>query len=176
MSKAIEELLGKLEEKESEVRKIKEVINQLCELDGKPAMFSDVGKIGSAGLAAIRSDQFYGKPLATAAREVLEMRKAANRGAASVDDLYEALRKGAFKFDAKDEETAKRGLSISLAKNTSAFHRLPNGDYGLVEWYPAITPKKRGGSAVASTTPIADALIEKALPGGATETAAKKES
>ena len=38
---------------------------------------------------------------------------------------------------------ALRNLSISLAKNTQTFTRLPNGTFGLAEWYPNVKAQKQ---------------------------------
>lgn len=91
---------------------------------------------------AIRNDQFYGQPLATAIREFLQMRKAAGGGAASVKEIYDALVRGGFKFEARDDVNAQRGLRQSLTKNSITFHKLPNGNYGLLEWYPNAKPAR----------------------------------
>ena len=81
---------------------------------------------------------------ASAVREILEMRKAGGLGAASVNEIYDMLVTGGFHFDAKDDENAKRSLRISLTKNSALFHRVPNGQYGLLSWYPAVkTPKDK---------------------------------
>jgi hypothetical protein len=34
-------------------------------------------------------------------------------------------------------------LGLNIAKNTKAFHRLPNGTYGLLGWYPEVEKKQR---------------------------------
>jgi hypothetical protein len=73
----------------------------------------------------------------------LERRAAADLGAASVDIIFAGMQAGGYLFDAKNDGTARRSLSISLAKNTSTFHRLPNGDFGLLEWYPNIPTRTR---------------------------------
>jgi hypothetical protein len=90
----------------------------------------------------VRSDEFYGQPLATAIRAVLEKRKGAGIGPAAVRDIYDTLGSGGFKFEAKDEDNAIRGLRQSLTKNSSTFHKLPNGLYGLLEWYPNAKPAR----------------------------------
>lgn len=47
----------------------------------------------------------------------------------------------------RDEENAKRGLRVSLTKNSVTFHKLPNGKYGLLDWYPgAKTKRPRNGT------------------------------
>jgi hypothetical protein len=44
--------------------------------------------------ATFRSDQFFGRPMATAAREILEQRGARNLGAISLDELFETMKGG----------------------------------------------------------------------------------
>jgi hypothetical protein len=53
-------------------------------------------------------------------------RGAANQGAATADDLYDALIAGGFDFEEKSEALSKWNLAISLGKN-GAFVRTPNG-------------------------------------------------
>lgn len=41
-------------------------------------------------------------------------------------------------------------MASNLAKNPGVFHRMPNGLFGLLDWYPEAaerrkTPKKNGG-------------------------------
>jgi hypothetical protein len=138
----LDKALAKLAQQEAEVIKTKTLINQMRELLGEPPMFSELGEVSSVAsrnnpALSIRMDQFFGQPLATAVREVLELRKKAGLGAASGDEIYAALVRGGFDFPAKDEREQRRGLMISLAKNSVAFRKLPNDTFGLVEWYPA---------------------------------------
>lgn len=44
---------------------------------------------------------------------------------------------GGFEFESKDPDTARRGVAITLGKNTQTFIRVPStGCWGLAEWYP----------------------------------------
>src|SRR6185312_9267671 len=90
----------------------------------------------SIGLTQIKSDTFYGKKMQTAAREFLEMRKRADLSAAKPREIFDALKAGGFEFDTKDETTALISLRGALRKNSTTFHKLPNGEYGLRIWYP----------------------------------------
>jgi hypothetical protein len=93
-------------------------------------------------MKTIRRGQFYGQPLATCLRTILEMRRSAGgEDVASVNELYAALKEGGYAFEAKDDENAKNGVRISLRKN-SQFHRIPSGDWGLRSWYPNIKAEK----------------------------------
>ncbi len=133
---AIARLLENLQSEEAKAARTRETINRLCEAKGAPPMFADAGGVSATSMA-VAPDRFYGVPLATAVREVLQGRKAAGLGAADTDTIYEVLKRGGFQFDGEGDIAAKRGMAISLAKNTSAFHRVPSGAWGLVEWYDA---------------------------------------
>jgi hypothetical protein len=109
------------------------MVNDLLKLQGKDPLYPDPDATTSQGSQKIRRDQFYTYGLSTAVREFLNMRKSV--GPATLDEIYAALVNGSFQFDA-DEANAKPALKQSLTKNTAIFHRLPNGSYGLAEWYP----------------------------------------
>jgi hypothetical protein len=88
-----------------------------------------------------------------------------------VDAIYTAMLAGGFLFDAKNDATARRSMAISLAKNSTTFHRLPNGDFGLLEWYPNIPARTKANGkdadedeeAVAENV-VAEQVVEKADP------------
>jgi len=122
-----------IEDLKNEIAARMRMVNGLLKLQGKDPLFPDSDTFASTGSMKIRPDQFYSKGLSTAAREFLNMRK--DSGPATLDEIYAALVRGSFKFDA-DEANAKPALKQSLTKNTAIFHRLPNGTYGLAEWYP----------------------------------------
>jgi hypothetical protein len=70
----------------------------------------------------------------------LERRKQA----CSPEEILRGLEQGGFDFRAlgwKDDDRL-RSLSISLAKNNQKFHKLPNGMFGLVTWYPNLAGKR----------------------------------
>ncbi len=149
--KTIEELELRLAEQSAAVAETKRFINQLCRLGGVAERYDDAHVEAHGGpRLAIRSDQFYGQPQATCVKEILIMRKALNQGPATVNEIYSALVEGGFAFDTKNDENAKRGLRISISKNTALFHKLPNSKVGLLEWYPnAKAAKPRKGSDAA---------------------------
>jgi hypothetical protein len=144
---AIEALQKDLADQEAKVSDTKRMINRLCEVAGAPPMYADVGQASQPTLASIRGDTFYGKVITTAAREYLEMRRAANLGPATPRDIYEALVKGGFKFDTTIEANAITGVRGTLRKNSSIFHKLPNGEYGLLSWYPRAKAARPAQSA-----------------------------
>lgn len=143
---AIEALLQSLAEQEKKVIETKTLINRLCAEAGEPPLFADVGEVSKIGVANIRSDTFYGKPLPTAIREYLEMRRAANLGPAETREIYEALIKGGYQFDAADANNAMTGMRAMMRKSSSMFHRLPNQAWGLTAWYEKIKTKNAQAS------------------------------
>ncbi len=158
--KAIDLVVAKLREQEAQVTKTKTAINALCEVAGQPIMFPDVGAASGAS-TAFRSDQFYGQPLSSVVRDILNARKSQNLGAASVNEIYDAMTAGGYKFETPSVENAKRSLRISLTKNSATFHKLPNGEYGLREWYPSIKEgKAKQANGGAEQEPEAQATEE----------------
>lgn len=155
---AIEELTEQLRAEEQTVIDTKKMINRLSAKMKRPEPFPDVGEVSSATIGSIRSDQFYGQPLASVVREILMMRKAAGQGAADIEDIFSLLKRGGFAFEGDDVD-ARRGVAISLAKNSVAFHRVPSGAWGLREWYPNLKdepkqkrPRKKGDAPETATT------------------------
>ena len=135
MKPAIDALLIDLADQEKQVIETKLLINRLCTRSGMEPMFPDAAAAsGSGAVGSIRPDSFYGKVLSTAAREYLEMRRSANLGPATPRDVYEALAKGGYASNAKEETTQIVMVRDTLRKNSSIFHRLPNGTYGLLIW------------------------------------------
>jgi hypothetical protein len=85
---AIAALQSDLQEIEKKAAETKRAINRLCELAGAPPMYSVTDMESSRpGVTTLRNDQFYGKVMNTAAREYLEMRKAANLGPATPREI-----------------------------------------------------------------------------------------
>jgi hypothetical protein len=138
----IEQLCRKATQKEDELTQLKETINNLCEDAKLPKPYPDLRAGASGDISAIRSDQFYGQPLSTAIRAYLDTRKAAGRSAASLNDIYMAVKTGGFAFNTRDEENAKASVRLTLRKNSSIFHRVPSGEYGLLSWYPNAKEQK----------------------------------
>jgi hypothetical protein len=144
--KTLEQAKRKLADQEAAVAASKKFINQLCEFGGVPPIYAQTeDSNGALGVGAIQRDSFYGKSVTTAAREYLEMRKASGLGAATHAEIIEALKTGGFDFTtiSPDEVVAQRGVAITLAKNSSIFHKLPNGNWGLLIWYPEAKERKQ---------------------------------
>jgi hypothetical protein len=137
---AIDVLKMRIRSKEEDINRLKRTVNEMCADAGQDVPYADIGNSDAGNNASIRSDQFYGQTISSAAKTYLEMRR--SQGAASVNDIFAALKNGGFKFETKDDGNAKNGLRISLRKNSSIFHRLPGGAYGLLAWYPNAKPPK----------------------------------
>jgi hypothetical protein len=146
---AIEALQKDLVDLEKKVSDTKATINRLCELAGASPIYEDVtGGNESASVTSIRGDTFYGKSISTAAREYLEMRRVARLGPAPPREIYLNLLKGGLQFDTENETNAVAGVRATMRKNSAIFHRLPNGTYGLLAWYPgAKAPKNQSTQA-----------------------------
>lgn len=133
---ALEALKEKLLEQEATVVETKKMINALMKMVGEDPLFSDIESAQSQSVFSVRPDQYYGKGLITAAREQLERVKRA----CSADEILNAITRGGFDFSTLKwkEKDRLRSLSISLAKNSRIFHRLPNGYFGMLKWYPEV--------------------------------------
>ena len=140
---AIAALQGDLRDLERKTREIKNTINVLCKHAGAAEMYPNLAnEDGATQVSGIKADTFYGKTQATAAREYLDMRKASNQGPATPREIHDALVQGGFQFETNVEANRMVGLRSNLRKNSKTFHRLPNGQYGLLAWYPNAKPAK----------------------------------
>lgn len=137
---AIETLVDNVKAKEKEVNDLKKVINKLCGDAGIAVRFTSIQDSETAS-GGIRSDEYYGQPLTAAIRNYLERRKASGLGAATVVEIYRAIKEGGFKFETASDLNARIGVGNTLRKTSSIFHRLPNGQYGLLAWYPGAKEK-----------------------------------
>src|ERR1700733_621307 len=143
---AINDLTEKLQKQMNDVAETKRAINVLLRLTGKDPAFPDDSPEHARAAFNIEPDQYYGRPLATCVQEYLEQRnKATGKKAVEVSEILKVLEQGGFDFKALGwkEKDRLRSLSISLAKNSKVFHRLPNnGPFGLLAWYPDVAAKK----------------------------------
>jgi hypothetical protein len=142
MRSTIDTLIAKVESKSKELAELKRTVNFLAREAGGEQIFPDDQASGEQiGLGGITPDKFYGKSPISASREYLEMRGRA----VPPEEIVEALTRGGFDFDAQEWKKADRvrNLAISLSKNSVIFHRLPNGTYGLVKFYPDVQAEKK---------------------------------
>jgi len=130
---AVAALQKKLDEQLQAITDTKRTINMLLKMSGQQSLYPEND---SERAGAIRADQFYGKGLATAAAEYLEIQKQA----CTPDAIMRGLEAGGFDFDVYNwqKDDRLRSFAVSLAKNTGEagkFHRLKNGTIGLRSWY-----------------------------------------
>jgi hypothetical protein len=132
LSAAVDELERKLQKQLQEAAGTKKLINGLLATMGEPPRYADAENEAQSG-APVKSDAYYGKPLATAVTMVLKRFGEAS----TAEDIIKGLEKGGFDFRPLkwNENVRHRNLAISMAKNTQTFHKLPNGTFGLREWY-----------------------------------------
>jgi hypothetical protein len=145
LAPAVVALQNKLSEQLQAVSDTKRTINMLLRMSGQKPLYqeNDTEKAGN-----VRADQFYGKTLAAAASDYLDLRKQA----CMPEEIMRGLEAGGFDFDVygwkKDDRL--RSFAVSLAKNTGEagkFHRLKNGTIGLRSWYDVDFLKKAAAAA-----------------------------
>lgn len=143
LSAAVDVLLEELEKQVQQVAETKNTINALLAASGESPRFEDV-EAEKIGGGTIQRAQFYGKPLATAVTEFLQIRK----HVCTAEEILAGLEEGAFDFKAQGwkDKLRLRGLAISLAKNSQTFHKLPDGSFGLVNWYDQAVIKRSKSS------------------------------
>jgi hypothetical protein len=162
LADAIAELVSTIAAEEAGTLEKKRTVNVLCGVDGRAPIYKldKPERVKKETGLTFAPDAFYGEPLASSARRVLEASKASGGGAMSLDALFAALKAGGFAFDAKSDAFARRSLAISLSKNTAAFVRLPSGDYGLKGWYKRVVrlraPTTPGGRELADPVEVED--------------------
>lgn len=88
------------------------------------------------GESEVQHDTFFGMTIGDAAKKFLIMSKATK----STADIAAALEQGGLKHSSKDFPTTVR----SVLRNREDFLRVPNGDWGLSEWYPGMGRGKKG--------------------------------
>lgn len=152
---AVTALLAKLQGQEQMVLDTKKTINGLHHHMGKPPMFDLDEAVKPRSTLAIRPDQYYGKPMATMVKEILE----AHGQAMSAADIIAILEKGGYDFSKHDwkDKDRLRAFTITLSKNILGFHRLPNGFFGLPAWYPEAIKQKQANKAERNPTQDEDA-------------------
>lgn len=157
----ITDLEKKVVEYEGHAIRVKTTINELCAMAGLAPRYaaSALEKSGGGGFT-IRSDQFHARPVATIVREYLEMRKRADVGPATTDEIFSALAEGGYEFQTKNEQVARISLNNALTKNP-VFYKLPNKKWGLLEWYPKAKQRDDDEEDVLKATTKPDSVMLK---------------
>jgi len=165
---AISEIKQKIAAKEAEITPLRITVNELCKLAGLPEEYSGIEQGGVTspearkGSLAWKPDHFFGRPLATCVVEYFEARKKAGLdGPASIDDVFDALCEGGFKFEGTtgSEANTKRAIKISLTKNTAQFVKVRDDLFGLKKWYGMRAQRKtssRSDETAAVGGPVTD--------------------
>jgi len=162
----IEVLVAKVRGKEDEANKLKHLVNELCSEACVAIRYPNVAQNGGVSLA-IRADHFYGQTLTAAIRNYLEHRKASGLGAATVVEIFRAIRDGGYKFESRSEQNKQISVGNALRKTSSIFHRLPNGQYGLLAWYPSAKAVPENDAPNAKWKGKGKHPVKKAATGGA---------
>ena len=151
LSDALEPLYGELKSVELRSIELKKMINSVSAMLGKPLPFPNIESTSPLTVRSIRPDQFFGKALATAAKEYLKIRNQS----CTAQEIFDGLKAGGFEFP-KDwgEKFQLRNLTISLSKNRNDFVYVKSSNtYGLWEFYPE---KKRERLKSTNTQPETD--------------------
>jgi hypothetical protein len=145
----LEAMIQEVESAEQELVGLKKAANAFArrgQMD-LPYPDADASSPSRSGATMIRPDLFvsFSAP-AAAARAFLEHR-GQQRGAASIDDIFDALRRGGYSFDTRTDNEAKGALKVALAKDFNV-HKIDNGaygvSYGLLSWYPGLRERREG--------------------------------
>lgn len=129
---AIAKLYKDLEKASARVTDIKKAINMLSVLSNESEPFKDISAPSITGKMNFRSDQFFGKPFATAAKEYLKVKGQA----VTAEEIMRGLERGGFEFQWKSK-LRLRNTAISLGKNSDKFVYVKTSNaYGLWEFYP----------------------------------------
>ena len=80
----------------------------------------------------------------TRVREILGTRESAPVREATLDEIFGAPKEGGVDVSqiSSRESEQRRGLAITLGKNSQTFHRVASGDWGLTAWYPTVKDKR----------------------------------
>ncbi len=170
---SIEALRTELQPLEEKVLRTKQLINLLCERAGVPPLYPEAERAEVASPALMRGDEYFNKPLNTSVRKWLTRRHAAKLGPATAEEIYHGLLAGGYDNFPANKEDALTGLRISLGKSSHTFVRLPNGSYGLAEWYDikrskSVIAKSRGDESKNGNSALAE---EASLPSEAQDEA-----
>jgi hypothetical protein len=144
----LEAAIQEVEAAEDELLSLQRAANAFAKRAGVEPPYPNVDSTTStrSTVQSMRPDQFVGfNAPAAAARAFLELR-GAQRGAASLEDIFDALRRGGYSFEQKADADAKAALKVALAKDFNV-HRIDNGaygvSYGLLAWYPGVARDRR---------------------------------
>jgi hypothetical protein len=122
-----------VEEVRSNIEELRTTLATLLRLQSEYSGAPSPGTRG--GDAEISHDTFFNMTIADAAKKYLGMVKATK----STADIAESLERGGLKHSSKDFPTTVR----SILGPREDFTRVPNGDWGLADWYPGMGRGKK---------------------------------
>jgi hypothetical protein len=142
IEKAIGVLKQKVEQKAKELNDAKRAVNQLCICIGEPPIYNLDENVETWQLITdLKGHEYYMKPFATVVTNILE-RRGERGGPTTIKEIYEQMKAGGYLFETGNDANAMRGIRGSMGKNTQTFHKLPNGKFGLLKWFPELKEKK----------------------------------
>lgn len=144
----IDMLVADVATKQQEIAELQRTVNYLCTKAGIATKYEQIETPGAAANSAsltIAPDEYHGKPLNRAVTDYMNRRAKAmpNAKTASAEEIYDVLIRGGYTFEQRSKDEQMHSLKTSLGKSTHTFRKLPNGTYGLVEWYGETEPKQR---------------------------------
>ncbi len=134
--RTIADMEQQINDRERQIAELKRSANVLCQMAGIAPKYEAIADPAGGGPRSmtVKDDQFVNKPLNSAVKEYLTMRRASGLdGPAAAEEIHSALELGGFEFDTRDKAAAMNNLKISLGKSSHTFKRLNNGKYGLNE-------------------------------------------
>ena len=144
----------------AEQMELRATVNGICKMTGRQPIFSGAvhsteSALQSAAPVVLSPDMFTGAALAPAAKgalDLLRQQAGSTTRPATVEEIHTVLVNGGFEFPSRDVENQRRGLAVSLSKSSYMFRKLPNGMFGLTEWYPGSKKptRKRGDTESAA--------------------------
>lgn len=141
-------------------REDKNAANVLCRMAGQKEIYAldasgaPVDSAAPGTALRFKVDQFVGLELSEAVSQYLEARKANGsvEAPATIDEIYDALLSGGFKFGGNTDNPAnhKRAMNIALTRNTAQMHKINENTFGLRRWYGMRAPRKMVAASSAS--------------------------
>ena len=114
---------------------------------------------GSGDTVSIRSDSFFGMSVPQAVKKYLGM---TGRVPKSPNDITETLKRGG-------QEQATYNNVYTALKRAPDVVKLPNGDWGLLEWYPSLKKKQRLSGEGEAEEPENNAEVDSSTGNGGGE-------
>lgn len=156
-AQVLNDLISDYKSKMDELRGIEAAIKLIATKYGLEYELPVAGGEGAPAQAGrkIRPDQFFGKTQLDSAEEYLRM----IGHACSVEEILKALTDGGMKFDTKNP---RANLYTQMVRSTMRFAKLPQGSFGLLEWYPKEKEKRlrRAGGTGGEAEEVEEAVLD----------------